>query len=101
MPSARVEHSVIDRRRRRHLLGQTSGDQGPPRKPHVFISYSRKDSALAEKLRLALIALNFEAYLDKEDILPGEPWRARLESLILAADAVVYVISPDSITSEH
>jgi WD40 repeat protein len=66
----------------------------------VFISYSRKDGAFAEKLRSMLLARGFEAFLDKEDILPGEPWRQRLEGLILAADGVVFVISPDSIASE-
>src|SRR5262249_45821284 len=29
------------------------------------------------------------------------PWRARLDGLILASDAVVFIISPDSITSEY
>jgi hypothetical protein len=70
------------------------------RKTTVFISYSRVDGAFAEKLRSALIARGFEAYLDKEDILPGEPWRARIDWLILAADAIVFVMSPSSIASE-
>jgi hypothetical protein len=65
------------------------GDEVEGVKTPVFISYSRKDYAFAEKLRVALNDLGFQAYLDKEDILPGEPWRARLEGLILAADAVV------------
>jgi WD40 repeat protein len=70
-------------------------------KSKVFISYSRKDAAFTEKLRAALIARGFNAFLDKEDILPGEDWRARLDGLILEADAVIFVISPDSIASEH
>jgi WD40 repeat protein len=69
-------------------------------KTKVFISYSRVDGAFAEKLRAALAARGFEAYLDKADILPGEPWRARIEGLILAADAIVFVMSPSSIASE-
>ena len=69
-------------------------------KTKVFISYSRVDGAFAEKLRSALIMRGFEAYLDKEDILPGEPWRARIDGLILAADAIVFVMSPSSIASE-
>jgi WD40 repeat protein len=40
-----------------------------------------------------------EAYLDKKDIAPGEAWQERLGQLILAADTVVFVISPDSIRS--
>ena len=65
----------------------------------VFISYSRKDNLLADDLRLKLLKLDFEAYLDKHDILPGEPWQERLGSLIKAADSVVFLISPDSVAS--
>jgi WD40 repeat protein len=70
------------------------------RKTRVFISYSRKDSAFADRLVEALNARDFDAYLDKKDILPGEPWKERLGALILSADAVVFVISPDSTASE-
>ena len=69
------------------------------RKTRVFISYSRKDSVFAKRLVDALNARDFEAYLDKNDILPGEPWKDRLKALILSADTVGVVISPDSIAS--
>jgi hypothetical protein len=49
------------------------------RKTRVFISYSRKDSIFSNRLVDALNARGFEAYLDKKDILPGEPWKERLE----------------------
>lgn len=58
----------------------------------VFISCARSDGAFADRIWLALIGRGFAAYLDREDILPGEDWRARLEGLIVAADAVVFVI---------
>ena len=67
----------------------------------VFLSYSRKDSAFAQELLAALELLGFDAYLDKEDIAPGEPWKERLGSLIRLADTVVFVISPNSLKSEH
>lgn len=65
----------------------------------VFLSYSRKDLVTAEHLRDVLIARGFGAYLDKHDILPGEPWKERLAQLIETADTVVFLISPDSIAS--
>jgi hypothetical protein len=71
------------------------------RSMRVFISYSRKDAAFAELLRAGLNERGFDAYLDRQDILPGEDWRRRLDGLILAADAVVFVISPDSLASKH
>ncbi len=67
----------------------------------VFISYSRKDGAFAEDLLLALEAAGFEPYLDKHDIVAGEPWEERLDRLIQAADTVVFIISPDSMSSER
>lgn len=44
----------------------------------IFISYFRKDIKFAEKLGYVLNSLHFEAYLDKKDIAPGEPWKKRL-----------------------
>ena len=72
-----------------------------PEAIRVFISYSRADHAFAADLLAGLEACGFEAYIDKEDIAPGEPWQDRLRSLIEAADTVVFVISPDSVHSEH
>ena len=67
----------------------------------VFVSYAREDTSFASDLVAALQACGFEAYIDQEDIAPGEPWQDRLRGLIESADTVVYVISPDSLSSEH
>ena len=67
----------------------------------VFVSYSRADSAFAVDLVAALQACGFEAFIDQEDIAPGEPWEQRLGGLIENSDTVVFVISPDSLSSEH
>lgn len=74
------------------------GEASPVR---VFVSYSRSDHAFALDLVAGLEACGFEPYFDQEDIAPGEPWQARLSGLIEAADTVVFVISPDSLRSEH
>lgn len=68
-------------------------------KASVFISYSRKDAAFAERLRIALDEQGFRAFLDKHDILPGEPWQKRLAGLIATADCVVFLLTPDSVNS--
>lgn len=80
----------------------------PPAKPEtapetakVFLSYSRRDAAFADELVQGLKACGFEAYIDREDIAPGEAWETRLGGLIAEADTVVYVISPHSVTSEQ
>jgi hypothetical protein len=67
----------------------------------VFISYSRKDGDFAEDLVAALEACGFTPYLDRHDVAPGEPWEERLERLILEADTVVFVLSPNSVASER
>lgn len=69
-------------------------------KSHVFISYSRKDTGFADNLVCALQKRRFDAYLDRKDILPGEPWKERLGKLIEAADTVVFLLSPNSIKSK-
>ena len=57
----------------------------------MFVSYSRKDLAFAQTMVEALAERGFDAFLDKKDIAPGEPWRERLAGLIATADTVVFV----------
>ena len=58
------------------------------RRANVFVPYSRKDLPFAQHLVADLAALDFEAFLDKTDIAPGEPWKERLAGLIAIADTV-------------
>ena len=67
----------------------------------VFISYSRRDQVFVDNLAPALGACGFDAFVDREDIAPGEPWEDRLDRLILGADTVVFVMSPASIKSDR
>jgi hypothetical protein len=76
-----------------------AGDASDAR-ARVFISYSRRDLENAEHLRDHLIAAGFDAFLDKHDISPGEPWRERLSALISSAEKIVFLISPSSIASD-
>lgn len=99
------------------MLSARNGKQGPfymkptgikqrAREPassfhsQVFISYSRKDIVFAERICAELQSLDFRAYLDKNDISPGEPWEQRLGALIASADSVVFLLSPDSVISK-
>jgi WD40 repeat protein len=70
------------------------------RRTRVFISYSRRNLDTAERLVTDLEAQNFEAYLDKHNIVAGEPWQDRLRSLLESADTVLFLLSPDSIASK-
>ena len=68
-------------------------------KTKVFVSYSRKDMAFADKLEAALKARGFEVLIDRQEIYAFEDWWKRIEALIGGADTVVFALSPDSVQS--
>jgi len=69
-------------------------------KAKVFISYSRKDMAFADRLETALEERGFEPLMDRTDIYAFEEWWKRIEALIVGADTVVFVLSPDAVASD-
>ena len=69
-------------------------------KLNVFISYSRQDLSFAQSLVAALEARGLECKIDTRDLPALEDWRRELIGFIRAADAVVFVVSPNSITSK-
>jgi hypothetical protein len=87
--------------------GGQSGDSQS--KAKIFISYSRKDTVFVGRLEAALKVRGFEALVDRDDpvalkdwskgIAPFEDWWKEIQRLIVQADTVVFVISPDSIAS--
>jgi formylglycine-generating enzyme required for sulfatase activity len=70
------------------------------RKARIFISYSRKDMAFADRLDAALKARGFESLVDREEIYAFEDWWKRIETLISRADTLVFVLSPDAVKSD-
>ena len=55
-------------------------------KAKVFISYSRKELAFADRLDAALKARGFDTLIDRSDIYAFEEWWKRVEDLITRAD---------------
>jgi WD40 repeat protein len=72
----------------------------PIRETRVFVSYSRKDLEAADSVVAALRARGYVVSIDRDDIAPAEVFRERIEQLILTADVVVLIVSPDAIRSE-
>jgi formylglycine-generating enzyme required for sulfatase activity len=70
-------------------------------KTRVFISYSRKDIAFADRLEAALTACGFEVLIDREEIYAFEDWWKRLQALIGSSDTVIFVLSPDAVASRE
>lgn len=77
-----------------------TGTDSRAAKLHIFISYSRDDLAFADQLEAALAIGHFSATLDRKGVSGGEEWKARLSSLIRNCDAVVFVLSPSSASSD-
>jgi TIR domain/LrgB-like family len=69
-------------------------------KAKIFISYSRKDMAFADRLEAALRARGFEPLIDRTEIYAFEEWWKRIQALIARADTVVFVISPHALASD-
>jgi formylglycine-generating enzyme required for sulfatase activity len=69
-------------------------------KARIFISYSRKDMAFADRLEAVLKARGFEPLIDRTEIYAFEPWWERIQNLIGHADTVVFVLSPDAVASD-
>jgi WD40 repeat protein len=47
----------------------------------------------------ALTTSGYKVFIDKADIAAAELWRERIEALVVAADAVVFLMTPDAISS--
>jgi WD40 repeat protein len=67
---------------------------------HIFISYSRKDLAFAQKIVDALAANDLDTWIDWKSIPKGEDWEQEIYRGIEEADAFLFLLSPDSVVSE-
>jgi WD40 repeat protein len=65
----------------------------------VFLSYSRKDVDFVKKLFSDMKEQGKEVWADFEDIPVASDWWNEIRAGIDAADAFVFVISPDSVNS--
>ena len=66
----------------------------------VFISYSRDDAlSFADQLVDALDASGFSPIIDRHGIAGGVEWEKRLAELIAHSGAVVFALSPKSVSS--
>lgn len=73
----------------------------PVKKSKVFISYSRKDTPIADSLAKDLIAVGIDVWMDREDIEVGERWSTAIQHALESSQAMVLVLSPDSMSSRN
>lgn len=66
-----------------------------------FVSYSRKDSELVDRLVSDLRAASVQTWRDKDDIPAGANWDREIEQAIRECTHLLLVASPDSVASEN
>ena len=67
----------------------------------IFISYSRRDTAIVEKFVTALTQAGLKIWIDREDILAGNSWRLQIVEAIDTCDAFVLMLSGNSAISTN
>ena len=70
-------------------------------KPSVFISYSTRDDALAERIYLYLNNHGIKARKAPEDIEPGQDWAGAITNLIDASTHIVLIWTKHSMASNQ
>ncbi|MEL7481750.1 MAG: toll/interleukin-1 receptor domain-containing protein, partial [Pseudomonadota bacterium] len=75
-------------------------DEDSTRPARVFVSYSRTDLGHAGEIAAGLRFAGFSVLIDEESIERGEAWKAKLEQLIVSADVIVFMVSPQFVKSE-
>ena len=78
---------------------QQENTHGAP--PSIFISYSRRDIAFVNHLVQSLKEEGFIVWLDRENIPVATNWQDEVKKGIASAHTFIFVISPNSVKSEH
>jgi tetratricopeptide (TPR) repeat protein len=65
-----------------------------------FISYAHKDAIRVEEINEILQDAGYDVWYDHE-LIGGEEWQIQLEENIKIANAVIYIMSPDSVASKY
>ncbi len=66
----------------------------------IFISYSRRDLDFAQKVVDALSEQHLDTWVDWKSIPKGQDWEQEIYRGIEQADALLFLISPDSVKSQ-
>ncbi len=67
---------------------------------NIFLSHSKAQVTLAERLALSLRGDGHTVFFDQSDIAAGEEYDARIRNAIERCDLFVFLISPESIAAD-
>lgn len=65
----------------------------------IFLSYSRRDTPIADLMVTDLEGQGFEVLIDRQDLPYGEEWQPQLAGMIHQCDTIVWLASEASVTS--
>jgi hypothetical protein len=66
----------------------------------AFISYAAADRAWARQFRRHLGDLGVEAWIDEDEIFPGDNFLSIMGNALASSDALLVLVSPASVRSE-
>src|SRR5262245_9859671 len=67
----------------------------------IFFSYSRRDSEFALLLATDLRRAGANIWIDQLDIRAGSRWDTEVEAALRSSEAVLAILSPDSVSSDN
>src|SRR5271168_758175 len=67
----------------------------------VFLSYARRDDIFAQLLESRLREAHIRVWRDEYSLYPGEDWKEAIEKGISESDAVLVVLSDNSVASAY
>src|SRR5262245_31330102 len=80
-------------------IGTSKADASTGAQLKVFVSYSRRDLAIADAMVGSLEKEGFVVSIDRRDLPYGEEWQKELGDFIRASDTVIWLVSLDSVKS--
>ncbi len=99
----RLAAAVIESMKNR-ALEKTTAEQGKREesrhKLRAFLCHSSPDKMVVRELYQRLIRDGFYAWLDEEDLIPGQEWDIEIRRAVRESDVVVVCLSRSSITKE-
>lgn len=64
---------------------------------HVFVSYAKEDSGIAQALVQRLRTDGFATWIDKDNLLPGQDWEHEIRTAIRESSAFLVLLSNGSV----
>lgn len=63
----------------------------------VFLSYAYEQRDMAEEIKLALVESGHEVFFDRDSLVAGDGYHARIHKAVNDSDAFLFLISPQSV----